>query len=373
VKAARRARALVAWAVVASSASHAGAALADEPVAPVRAGPRVVTLSVDGAAEDAELYAFTIRELLGRIDVRVSTGADTEGARVVAHVRVDANAPGGVAVRVTDARGRPVLTRTVARDPSPAITREGVAHAVQTAVESTLLDDGPPEPPPPVKPPPKSPPPAAETVAPAEAPPARERQAPSAPPRYALDLATFVGGGPVASGAGVAPRVGGWVTGRAEGALRPSVTLSGAYAFPFESGDELVTARASLTALRAFAAIELVRGADVSLEAGLGGGVDVLSVSPRSDVLPSSVLRGATTRVDGIVSGLLTARLAVFRGASLMLSAGADGDVSTRDYVVEQGAARTTLLAPWRVRPVVLVGLSFTALGAPRFDVGGAP
>ena len=141
----------------------------------------------------------------------------------------------------------------------------------------------------------------------------------------------------------------------------------------FESGDELVTARASVTALRAFASVELVRGADLSLEAGLGGGVDVLSVTPRSDVLPSSVLRGATTRADGIVSGLLTARLAVFRGASLMVSAGADGDVSTRDYVVEQGAARTTLLAPWRVRPVVLVGLSFTALGAPRFDAGGAP
>ncbi len=361
----------MAWAVVASSASLAGAAHADEPAAPARVGPRVVTLSVDGGAEDAELYAFTIRELLGRIDVRVSNGADVEGARVVAHVRVDATAPGGVAVRVTDAQGRPVLARTVARDASPAITREGVAHAVQTAVESTLLDDSPREPPTPAPPPP--PPPAAQTPAPVAAPAPRERPAPSTPPRYALDLATFVGGGPVASGAGVAPRVGAWVTGRAEGALRPSITLSGAYAFPFESGDELVTARASVTALRAFASVELVRGADLSLEAGLGGGVDVLSVTPRSDVLPSSVLRGATTRADGIVSGLLTARLAVFRGASLMVSAGADGDVSTRDYVVEQGAARTTLLAPWRVRPVVLIGLSFTALGAPRFEAGGAP
>ena len=88
----------MAWAVVASSASLAGAAHADEPAAPARVGPRVVTLSVNGCAEDAELYAFTIRELLGRIDVRVSNGADVEGARVVAHVRVDATAPGGVAV-----------------------------------------------------------------------------------------------------------------------------------------------------------------------------------------------------------------------------------------------------------------------------------
>lgn len=335
---------------------------APPPASLAESRPRSVSLVVTGEAAEADAVAATTRELLSRIDVRV---VEPHASPLLARVAIDLRDAAVARIRVEEASGRVVIDREVPRDDSPAIVREGVAHLAQSAVESLLVD--PPPPPPPPAPVPR--PPVATVPAPVPAPtePPRDARPRDGKSPIALDVATFVGGGPVAKASGVAPRVGGMVTLALRGPLAPSLSLGGSYALPYETGNELVTARSSFTSLRAVPSLELVRGADAALDVGLGVGVDLVSVSPRSDVLPTSALGPSSTRADFILAPLLLARLALFRGASVLLGAGLEANLSTREYVVARGGQPETLLSPWRARPLVVVGFSFTALGAPRF------
>jgi hypothetical protein len=115
-------------------------------------------------------------------------------------------------------------------------------------------------------------------------------------------------------------------------------------------------------------AVEIVRTRWLAIGAGAGGGVDVLSVSPESlDLSPeppgSDGLRSATSRVDPIVSSEITAQASLATGVVLVLSGVADVDLATRHYVFADAGSDQTVLAPWRVRPMALLGLAFTAVG----------
>jgi len=50
-----------------------------------------------------------------------------------------------------------------------------------------------------------------------------------------------------------------------------------------------------------------------------------------------------------------------------------DLDLAPSRYVVVQGAAVEPVLAPWTVRPTLLAGFTFTAVGQPIFAHGGSP
>ncbi|MBX3229576.1 MAG: hypothetical protein KIT84_04515 [Labilithrix sp.] len=362
-----------------------GAAIAIAPVASADGATprRVVAVKIDGASEDARPLEATIRELLARLQLNVTTPDKVPPASLLESVTIDLTGTYGARVVVRSANGTTVLDRTVPRGDSPAIQREQIAHAVRGAAEAELLIDddrvagrAPPviEPLPAFEPRPAS---ATEDAMRVEAPPANADTPPTPllprPARarvaraLALDVSTFAGGGLFAPDASVVARVGGaaalWL--RKDG-VRPGVSVLALYAFPFETGDDVVSARTNVLSLRVLPSVALVHNARFSLEVEAGGGLDVVSVDPTSAELPSSALGAATTRASGVFSGAVTGRLGLASDVALTLTAMLDVDPTSRRWVFDDRGLSRDVLAPWTARPMLLAGLSFTAMGPAR-------
>lgn len=358
-----------------------------QPSTSAPAGARgTVSLLVTGP--DARVLEDTVRELLARLEVGVVTGAARANNLAAVDIQIDALGSAHVVVRSSN--GSPLIDRIVPRDANAAIQREQIAHAVRGAVEAELLIDeerrarppaatpepapapppAPPEPPP-APPPPPEPPPAPAVVA--ERPAAAE--APGTPARsasFAIDVSTFAGAGGVGDGAPAVARVGGAVAIASRSGLRPSLAVEALYAFPFTSGSDTLGARSNLVSLRALPGIEVLRRSWLAVEVAAGGGVDVLSVEPSSTNLPASALRSSTSRVDPVLAGGATGRIAIASDVTFLLTLASDVDLASRHYVFDDRGTRSTVLSPWSVRPTVLAGLSFTAFGEAPFARGGS-
>jgi hypothetical protein len=353
---------------------------------------RVVEVLIAGGGTDAAPLEDTVRELLGRltlvmesqtvghVDPDEASFRSTSRPSLLARVGVDLRAKDVAVVTVVDGRtGDVTLRRTVRRDGPPAVVREELAHVVQAAVDPMLLAErdraAAPPPPPPPTPPPAPPPP--EPVAapvptpapPAEAPPARDTAQPSADASrsaLALDLSTMAGVGSYASGAGAIARAGGGAALVWRRGLRPSVGLAAHYVFPFETGSDVALARVGVASFRGAAAIEVFGSTSFAIDVAAGGGLDLLRVEPRSNVLPADRLGPSTSRVDPIGSASVTGHLAIGAGTALSLMLAADVDLTSRRWVIE-GARREEAFAPSRVRPMAMLGFTFTPFGDGRF------
>jgi hypothetical protein len=134
-----------------------------------------------------------------------------------------------------------------------------------------------------------------------------------------------------------------------------------------------VTGHVSAFALRALGGVDLVRTPWLELAGGGGGGVDVLWASPSSAVLPPSVLGGDATRADPVVTAFAAAHVRLVPSVVLTVMALGDVDLEPSRFVVQNGSTADPLLAPWRVRPTLLAGFTFTALGQPAFARVSAP
>jgi len=374
--------------------------------APAAAAP-VVELVVVGGGHEASALLDTVRDLLGRVGLvleahTVATPAEVASiprGSAVARVEVDLRSP-GEAVIVTEGRRQAPKQRTIRRDPSPSIAREELAQAIQSGVEAQLFAD--PEgraTPPAVEGAPGADavPPSASAVAPTGLPPDAPVPAPSVPPppppppdaplalaqdaaalprtppAMGLDISTLAGGGWFASGSGPVAALGGDVTVAGRKGWRPSLSLSARAVLPFAGSVDSVTGHASAFALRALAGVEVVRSSWFALVAGAGGGADVLWASPSSAVLPPSVLGADSTRADPVVSAFVAAHVRLVPSVVLTVMGLGDLDLAPSRYVVADGTAVDPLLAPWRVRPTLLAGFTFTALGQPTFVRGGSP
>ncbi len=377
-----------------------GAAPAPAP-APASAAPsrRVVEVLVAGGGADAASLEDTIRELLGRLTLVMESqsvghvDADDPSFRstarpsLLARVGIDLRARDVAVITIVDGRtGDVTMRRSVRRDGSPAVVREEVAHVVQAAVDPMLLTErdraaAPPPPPPPAPPPPQpAPPPVAEPVAepapvpapgaPASnAPPGRDRVAgaPDGRAPLALDLSTMAGAGSFASGAGAVARAGGGAALVWRHGLRPSVGLAAQYVFPFETGSDVALAHVGVASFRGALGLELYGSSMFAIDVGAGGGVDLLQVEPRSNALPADRLGPPTGRVDPIASASITGHLAIGAGTALSLMLASDVDLASRHWVVAGGGAPVEAFAPSRVRPLAMIGFTFTAVGDPRF------
>lgn len=356
-------------------------ALADEPARTSHVARHVVELSVTGVQDDVAVLDATIRELLGRLQLVVTRGPALDGSTVLARVKVEMTSVGAARVEVVDARdGHVVMQRIVPKEGSASITREAIAHAVQSAVEAQLLDaETPaaelpaPEPAPPEPVPPLAPPPAPLEQTTPEPPKDVVLEKPASRSTMALDVATFGGLGPVAHGSGIVPRVGAGVTLASRSGLRPSLTLLGAYALPFQNDTTFVSSRTSFVSIRALPSLQLLGFSQLAIDFSAGGGFDVLSVQPISTVLPASALGDSSSRIDPMLTSMITARIGIVPGVVLLASAGVDVDLSTRAYVVDFGGTRTDVLSPWRVRPVIVIGFAFTAFGSAAFSAPEEP
>lgn len=372
-------RVLGALAIVVSCATAPATAYA-QPSAPTPR--RLVSVVVSGSNDDARVLSITIRELLARQQLTMIDRVEASSRDgLLASVAIDVDAVDGARVVVRSANGAILLDRSV-HDANPAIQREQIAHAVRGAAEAALLADedrapaqpalpsdaeAPSSPTPPREPEPQPPKPPPES--PRELTANRNASGTTpAPSPLAVDVATVLGGGPVASSVGPVMRVGGFAALADRRGPRPAIALGALYAFPFESGGGALTSRAKLVSVRAMAAIELLRGSWLALDVGAGGGFDALEVEPSSTVLPASALRDDTTKVDPIVSFGTTARFALASDVTLTVSAVSDVDPVERKYVFHDRGRRSTVFAPWTVRPMLLVGLSFAAFGDVEFD-----
>lgn len=340
---------------------------------------RVVVVHVHGTPEETAALESTMRELLGRLELTMATGSAPPSS-VLETVTVDLTTFGAKVI-VRSAGGGIVLERTV-RGESPAIQREQIAHAVRGAAEADLLVDADrvagrappvadpppapvpaptPEPPPPPAPAPTPPaPPLATPVA------AEQPVTPRSDRAFGLDVSTFAGGGGFARDTSVVARVGGSVAVASRRGLRPQLALAALYAFPFETGDTTLTSRTKLFSLRLLPGLTVLRAGWFGLEASAGGGLDVVNVDPVSSVLPEAALGRPTTRVNPILSGAVTARATIAGDVSLTLTALLDVDPTSRTYVFDDRETRTEVLSPWILRPMVLAGISFAALGGGR-------
>jgi hypothetical protein len=329
---------------------------------------RVVVVHVNGTPEETTSLEETMRELLGNLQLTMATGSAPPSS-VLETVTVDLTAA-GAKVLVKSANGATVVERLV-RGESPAIQREQIAHAVRGAAEAELLVDAdrvagraPPVVDPPPEPPPPPPPPAPAPIVVETKPPIAEAPvAPPSSPSFGLDLSTFTGVGGFATDTPAVARVGGSIAVGSRRGLRPQIALAALYAFPFETGDDVLTSRAKLFSLRLMPGLRLLHAGWFSLETSAGGGLDVLTVDPVSSVLPGDRLARSTTRVNAIVTGAVTARATIAADVSLTLTAMVDVDPSSRTYVFLDRGRSDEVFSPWSVRPMVLAGISFAASG----------
>jgi len=324
------------------------------------AGDDVVDVAIAGDAAEAAALSDTIRELLARLHVGVVPAGAGGGARAIAHVTIDLTGEGAAIATVTDATsGELRLHRAVTREGSKAVVREEIAQKVQAAVEAELLE----------RQARASPPPgdgrAGGGPAPGGARPAANEPPPERP--VSLDVGVLGGAGGFASQVGPAFRVGGEATLALTGSPRPFVSIAAAYALPFESSDARpVIARAAVTSGRALFGVEVIRLGRAAIDAGAGGGLDVLHVEGHSAVLPRSHLLPASERVDAIVSGAVSLHVALTSDVSVTVIGLADLDLAARRYVLSRGPEADDVFVPWRLRPTVLAGLSLRALGGAR-------
>jgi hypothetical protein len=351
---------------------------------------RVVEVLVAGGGSDAASLDETVRELLGRltlvmesqtvghIDADDPSFRSTARPSLLARVGIDLRSRDVAVITIVDGRtGNVTLRRTVRRDGSPAVAREELAHVVQSAVDPMLLAErdraaAPPPPPPAPAPAPAATPAPAPAPAPApspDAPPLRDAisSTSSSQSPLALDLQTLAGAGSFAAGAGVVARAGGSAALVWRRGPRPSIGVAAQYVFPFDAGPDVAVAHVGVISVRSMAALEVYGSASFALDVGLGGGIDILHVEPRSNVLPADRLGAPASRVDGIAAAAVTGHLAIGAGTALSLVLATDFDVASRRWVLDSDGHRTDAFAPSRLRPLAMIGFTFSALGEPRF------
>jgi hypothetical protein len=357
----------------ASAATDAGA-----PSVVAEDVPRTVTVNVVGG--DDAVLRDSIRELLARLHVDVvdepatgeqdeqgETGGDSGAAspQPFLQLDIDRTRTDAALVVARTVSGAIVARRFVPNDASPAIFREELAHAIQAVVESAILEQGdrraePPEPPPPAP---------MHWVAPPRPQDADRALVTSqrALSRLGLDVATYAGAGPFANANYVVARMGAMLSATWAGRFRPALGANVEYVVPFEADGSVVVAHASLLSARLVPSAQVLRTQGITLETGLGGGIEAMTVGPLSKVLPTQYLNSSSTRFDPLLSAIVTLHVALSPSVNATLAAMSDFDFATRTYVVNRGGVDSTVLSLWRVRPALVAGFSFTALGRGLF------
>jgi hypothetical protein len=353
-------------------AGTAGSARAQAAPSSVEAkdAPRQVAVRVHGGPSGQRIVAATIAEGLARIGVTMVDVSviDDAGPMLLASVDVE--------IREAEARvtamspAGDVLLDRIVRDTNPEIRREQIAAAVLGVADAALLADAD------RRAAPVSAPPAAKAPI---AQPSEERDAPpNEPPRstlredrslgknLALDLSTMLGVGPLASTAGLITRVGGAASLVYRSGPRPSLSLSGLYAFPFEADDQ--GTRAKLSSLRAIASVEPVHATWFALDVGAGGGLDVFSFQPLSTSVEGPRLLSQRSIVQPVLTGTVVAHVPIASSVVLNLAATLDVSTAVREDPAGGTDRRDATFSPWTVRPMLVAGFSFTTLGRSRFS-----
>lgn len=323
-----------------------------------------------GEVDDTEKLHASLNELLSRLGVDLSFSRTSQ-------IEVSANEPSTketVAVAWVDIRkdeidltigfrrtNEPSLTlakRSVDRKDGGPLSIEAAAHVLQAALEDALDAE-------------KA---AKQEPAPAPTPtPAVAPSEPSVRKGVSLDVGAAFGGRAFGADAPFVFGGGGFAKlAFSRGQWQPALSLSGTLHVPFSAEGSVVQVEVQTLSLRLLPSLTLWEGKSWALEAGAGGGADVFFPSPRSSVVPQSVLRRPHADAAPILSAFVTARLAIAESADVFLTLGADADLGPPRYVTETNNVHSEVFTPARVRPFLLVGFAITTFGPKPYAANGA-
>jgi hypothetical protein len=353
--------------------------MAGEPTE-VAAQREVLAAALGGLAVELELAA------VAQVVVEEVLTPDPEAPLALARVWLDARRKGEVLVYLGDGSWQRFVWRRVTSEGNAELLREQVGQIVAAAVETLLAGElvgvpreemeeelgvrvtRPPQPTPePPAPSLRAPRPTPPRSAPA---PGRALPAPVAitPTPWRLRGALLYEGQGYASEQVLLHGPAAILSVDAPGlALAPGIELWGQYRLPFETDGAPVGFRMEGGALRLLCALQLVATQLVALHAGVGAGLDIVSIEPKLLDDVDAELSQARTRVAPLVRGRLDARLRLVGELALLVGFGADVDLIGTRYVLVDRGVEVPLVEPLRVRPLVSVGLSLTLGGAPLF------
>jgi hypothetical protein len=313
------------------------------------AQPARVTLVPYGDEAQVQAFSASLRELLERLEVTLDTGAADAGEEpALAAVEADFTQAGECSLTVVDARGRTVMTRKLDAVGSPAMLAEAAAHVVQSVIDDLkhpLVVRAPLPPPPQVEAPPP--------------PPAKPEG------RVALELGAFFSGrelGLPSAGGGASVSINVRL-----GPVRPALTLLLDYQAPVEVTTQTVRLSVQSFSPRLLLSLDVLRSDSVRLDAGLGGGADVFFAAAGT-TFPSPPR--VTPFASPVLSAMLRAHIAVASSADLYLALALDADLQPPNFVERDIMMTSSVFAPWRFRPSVLLGFTFDVLGPAPYARG---
>jgi hypothetical protein len=118
--------------------------------------------------------------------------------------------------------------------------------------------------------------------------------------------------------------------------------------------------------------VEILERWLVRLDAGIGGGVDLLRTIPRTLRSSPYPFDAPRTEADGLITGQVILRAPVPSGAGLTLAADVDYDPTPHHYRAPASPGFSSrVFQPWAVRPAVMVGLCVPLAG--RYACASAP
>lgn len=181
----------------------------------------------------------------------------------------------------------------------------------------------------------------------------------------ALRMHAFASGRGLSSEAPVVPG-GGAAAEVSMGGLpgHPSVWLSAALNAPFDAHVAAFTLETSVSCLRLVPSVEIFERRWIRLDAGVGGGVDLLRTIPRTLRASPYPFDHSRTAADGLVTGQVLVRTPVPSGAALTLAADVDYDPTPHHYRAPASPGYPShVFQLWPVRPTAMIGLCVPLAG----------
>lgn len=331
------------------------------------AADRDVTVVVAGATEEANALGLVVRDLLTLLGahVEVSSAAAIDSSAVLekpptfapalARVWVDLQKGDHAIIYLVDGTWERALVRRVVRDPAHLeVCREEIGHILETAIEAmlaggkigvertTLVPPTPTPTPPPPPPHPMTKPRAHEVP-----------RVVSSSPELRVGVATEAG---VFADDELTQALGIWAsleTSR-NAPLRAGGWLTVAYRFPLRATALPVGVELQGLEARLVARLDSRVAAHVLLEVGAGVGVDVMDAAPIATHAGASLApRSADTSfVVRAISGVRFWNV-------LGVFVAADVDLTRHDFTFTENGKRVVALAPYTVRPALVLEAAF--------------
>jgi hypothetical protein len=147
--------------------------------------------------------------------------------------------------------------------------------------------------------------------------------------------------------------------------VQPSLWLAAAFNASFDTAGQDVTLETSIASFRAVPSVELLAFEPVAFDIGGGIGLDLFHTIPRDAARPSVSLRPGQTVADPVLEGQLLTRIRVAAGARILVALDVDYDFAAHRYTsIDRAGQTTTVLEPWSLRPVAMIGLCIPLAGA---------